>query len=55
VDLLQIITIIIMYMGWSNREEIDGRGKQHVWEQEDVYIGLWWGNLWKETIWKTQV
>ena len=31
-----IIIIIIMYIVWSNREEIDGRGRQQVWEREDA-------------------
>ena len=29
---------------WSNLEERDGRGMQHVWRTGEVNIGFWWGN-----------
>ena len=36
-----------IFFGWSNREEWNGRGMQHLWGRGEVYIGIWWGNSWE--------
>jgi hypothetical protein len=28
----------------SNQEECDGQGIWHVWETEEVHMGVWWGD-----------
>ena len=42
---LLICTPNQILFGWSNREEWDGRGTQHVWVRAEVYTGFWWGYL----------
>jgi len=40
-----ICTAHPILFGWSNREEWNGRGIQHVWGWGKPYRGFWWGNL----------
>ena len=40
-----ICTVHQISVGWSNQEEWNRQGMQHVWETEEVHTGFWWTNL----------